>query len=81
MAHEEFRQHGSADKSLAHLIEEAGEVVAAAGKTLRFGLGSVNPYLPPEQQETNEEWLKGEVRDLELAIKKLRIEMGWNAKI
>lgn len=40
MAHEEFRQHGSVNKALAHLIEETGEVLAAAGgdPALWFGL-------------------------------------------
>ncbi|WNL50693.1 MazG-like nucleotide pyrophosphohydrolase [Ruegeria phage RpAliso] len=77
MAHEEFRQHGSFDKALAHLVEETGEVLAAAGKTLRFGRDSVNPYLPLEQQETNENWLKREVADLKLSIAKLEEEAGW----
>lgn len=78
MAHEEFRQHGSADKALAHLIEEAGEVLSAAGKTVRFGFDSYNPLLPLEQQETNEDWLKREVHDLKLAIRKLEEEMHWH---
>lgn len=78
MAHEEFRQHGSVEKALAHLVEEMGEVLSAAGKTQRFGLDSYNPYLPPEERETNEQWLRREVEDLELAIGKLRIEAGWN---
>lgn len=68
MAHEEFRQHGSVHSAVAHLIEESGEVMAAAGKCLRFGWASVNPLLPPEEQETNIEWLVREVEDLKLAI-------------
>jgi hypothetical protein len=65
-----FLQHGF-DKQLAHLIEECGEVVAAGGKTLRWGLDSVNPLLPPEQQETNEVWLRREMADLRHALDRL----------
>lgn len=57
---------------LAHLIEEAGEVLAAAGKSLRFGLDSVNPYVPLEEQETNRDWLLREIADLEQAIARVR---------
>lgn len=92
MAHEQFRQHGSVDKALSHLIEEMGEVaealggaIAAAGKTQRFGFDSVNPLIPAEERETNEEWikrklrhLKSEMDDLDLAIEKLEQEAGWN---
>ncbi|AWY09210.1 hypothetical protein vBRpoSV10_88 [Ruegeria phage vB_RpoS-V10] len=76
MAHEEFRQHGSVDKSIAHLVEEAGEVMAAAGKTLRFGLDSYNPLLPAEEWETNKQWLLREIADLKLAIVQVEIEIG-----
>ena len=41
------------DSSLGHFIEECGEVLAAAGKTVRFGPLSVNPLLPEQDQETN----------------------------
>jgi NTP pyrophosphatase (non-canonical NTP hydrolase) len=75
MAHEEFRQHGSVEKALAHLVEEMGEVLSAAGKTQRFGLDSYNPYLPPEERETNEQWLLREVGDLKLAINKIEEEL------
>ncbi len=53
---------------LGRLIEECGEVLAAAGKTLRWGPDSVNPELPPEQQETNRDWLLRELQDLKHAI-------------
>lgn len=46
------------EQTLGYLIEEAGEVLPAAGKTLRWGHESVNPELPPEEQETNAAWLK-----------------------
>lgn len=56
-------------QKLGYLIEECGEVMAATGKTLRWGLESTNPELPPEQQETNRDWLLRELDDLELAIR------------
>ena len=59
-------------QKLAHLIEECGEVLAAAGKTLRWGLDSVNPELPQENQETNRDWLLRELLDLDIAITNVR---------
>lgn len=59
------------DKRIAHLVEECGEVCAAAGKTLRWGPDSVNPLLPPEQQETNRDWLLRELTDLKAAIERV----------
>lgn len=59
------------DGSLGHLIEECGEVLAAAGKTLRWGWASVNPELPQEQQETNIVWLRRELEDLKGTIARL----------
>lgn len=67
MADQRFIQTGF-DKELAHLIEECGEVQAAAGKLLRWGPLSVNPLLPPEAQETNIAWLWREIGDLESVI-------------
>lgn len=61
------------DKQLSHLIEECGELLAAAGKTQRWGKKSVNPLLPTDQQETNIEWLKREMHDVELALTRLRL--------
>lgn len=55
-------------EKLGYLIEECGEVLAAAGKTLRCGPESCNPELPPAQQETNRDWLLRELEDLERAI-------------
>ena len=54
---------------LGYLTEEAGEVVAAVGKTIRWGLLSVNPELPAGQQETNAAWIARELHDLERAIR------------
>ena len=61
--------------ALAHLVEECGEVLAAAGKCQRWGMDSVNPELPAEQQETNRDWLLRELADLEGAIIRLRVQL------
>lgn len=57
---------------LGYLIEECGEVLAAAGKSLRWGLRSANPELPPSEQETNAAWLRREMDDLQGAIERMR---------
>ena len=62
--------------ALAHVVEECGEVLAAAGKCQRWGMDSVNPELLPEDQETNREWLLRELDELEGAIARLRKEMA-----
>ena len=41
------------EQILGYFVEECGEVLAAVGKTQRWGLESVNPELPSDQQETN----------------------------
>lgn len=41
------------EAALGYLVEECGEVLAATGKTIRWGQDSFNPELPPEQRETN----------------------------
>ena len=63
-----YDYHGS----LGHAIEEAGEFIAAAGKTLRWGLDGVNPDLPPYDQETNARWLQREMKDLREALDRLQ---------
>jgi len=70
MSDKRFLQRGF-NKQLAHLVEECGEVLAAAGKLQRWGAQSVNPLLPREQQETNIHWLKRELADLSEAIARL----------
>lgn len=62
-------------KALGRFIEECGEVLAAAGKTVRFGWNSYNPFDP---HESNEEWLYREILDLEKAIKRLRRSRKWD---
>lgn len=59
-------------QAVAYLIEECGEVLAAAGKSLRWGLESVNPELAPEEQETNRDWLLREMKDLSGAVRRVR---------
>ena len=61
------------ESCLGHLIEECGEVMAAAGKTVRFGRGSVNPELPISKRETNVDWLSREMIDLEGAIARMKV--------
>ena len=56
-------------------IEEAGEFLAAVGKTLRWGWDSVNPELPRADQETNANWVKREMKDLRDALDNLEREM------
>jgi predicted RND superfamily exporter protein len=56
------------EEALAQLNEECGEVVAAIGKTMRFGYYSVNPLLAVSEQEMNIDWVKRETQDLKLAI-------------
>ncbi len=70
MADPRFFQEGF-DKVLIHVIEECGEVLAAAGKTLRFGPESYNPLLPEEDRELNIDWLLREITDLQWALKRL----------
>jgi hypothetical protein len=65
---------GGFDFCLAHVVEECGEVLSAAGKTQRWGRGSSNPELFPAG-ETNEAWLRRELKDLQDAIDRLLLEM------
>ena len=58
--------------AMAHTVEECGEVVAAIGKTLRFGLYSSNPELPESEREKNIEWVDRELIDLEESVVRLR---------
>lgn len=67
---EEYIQPGY-DQAVIHVIEEAAESIVAACKILRFGRKSVNPLLPKEQQETNDDALSRELGDLLHAIDRL----------
>lgn len=53
------------DQKMGHLVEECGEVLAAAGKSLRCGLGGGNPELPEDEREENVDWLLRELQDLQ----------------
>ena len=55
------------DQKLGYLVEECGEVLAAVGKTQRWGLESFNPE-PGASRETNREWILRELSDLQNAI-------------
>lgn len=70
---------GGFDFQLAHVVEECGEVLAAAGKTQRWGRASIDPTLlsdDPLFGETNEAWLIREMRDLFDAMARLANTMG-----
>jgi hypothetical protein len=56
------------EQKLAYFVEECGEVLAAVGKTQRWGPVGVNPELPDEKRETNAAWILRELPDLERAI-------------
>jgi NTP pyrophosphatase (non-canonical NTP hydrolase) len=70
MSDPRFLQDGF-EKRLAHLVEECGEVLAAAGKTQRWGALSVNPLIPAADRETNLVWLRREMKDLREALDRL----------
>jgi len=74
MTDKRFLQDGF-DKQLGHLIEEMGEVGAAAGKTLRWGPLSTNPLLPPNEREANITWLWREMHDLQHVLNRLALTM------
>jgi hypothetical protein len=63
------------DFALAHAIEEAGEFLAAAGKTQRWGRDSYNPELPPSERQSNEQWLHRELSDLRGSLDRLLSEI------
>lgn len=63
---------------LGYLIEELGEALAAAGKTIRWGPESVNPELSRGDRrygETNRQWLRRELVDAERAIALVRQDL------
>jgi NTP pyrophosphatase (non-canonical NTP hydrolase) len=70
MSDKRFLQDGF-EKRLSHVIEECGELIAAAGKTQRWGRLSVNPLAPPAEQETNIDWLRREMADVREALDRL----------
>lgn len=65
---------------LGYLIEECGEVLAAAGKSLRWGYESSNPELLPEDRETNRAWLRRELGNLKAAIERIEPDLTPSQK-
>lgn len=57
---------------LSHLNEELGELVAAIGKTIRWGWDSYNPELPEAERELNIHWVLREIKDVEDAAKRFK---------
>ena len=66
------------DFAVGKAIEEAGELCAALGKTLRWGWSSYNPELPVKDQEPNASWVRREIADLRGALDNLEREMEAN---
>ena len=66
------------DFAVGKAVEEAGEFLAAMGKTMRWGWASVNPELPPDKQESNLSWVRREMADLYGALDNLKREMDEN---
>lgn len=60
-------ENSSLDKRLGYLVEECGEVMAAVGKSIRWGLAGFNPE-PDSDREVNRDWIKRELKDLKYAI-------------
>jgi hypothetical protein len=75
MSDARFKDKGN---KLGRFIEECGEALAAAGKTIRFGEDSYNPLLSESKREKNIDWLQREVKDLEEAIQQLKERYGWD---
>lgn len=61
--------------AMGKAIEEAGEFLAAIGKTQRWGWYSSNPELPADQRELNITWVRREIHDLHGALDNLIAEM------
>ncbi len=64
------------DFAVGKAIEEAGELGAALGKTLRWGWDSYNPDLPPAERESNEQWVRREIADVRGALDNLEHELN-----
>lgn len=67
------------DFAMGKAVEEAGEFLAAMGKTMRWGWESYNPELPPEQRELNVAWVRREIDDLRGALNNLERELDERA--
>lgn len=62
------------------VIEKAGELQAALGKTLRWGWGSTNQELPVGDRETNEACVLREINGMRAALKNLEAELSNSPK-
>lgn len=62
--------------AMGKAVEEAGEFLAAMGKTMRWGWHSYNPELPEFKRESNEAWVRREIADLRGALDNLENEMN-----
>lgn len=71
MADPKYLKPHDLDFCAAHVVEECGEVLAALGKTARWGWTSENPEIPKHQRETNCVWVRRELQDLKEAISRL----------
>lgn len=63
--------------AMGKAIEEAGEFLAAIGKTQRWGWESYNPEVPLKERETNEAWVRREMADVRAALDNLEKEMSF----
>jgi len=62
------------DHAVDKVFEECGELIAALGKTMRFGWDSTDP-VNTNNIETNAEWVRREMIDVVMAIQNLGNEM------
>lgn len=76
MTQERYLRRDDTDFCLAHVVEEAGEVLSAAGKAQRWGFYSVNPDLLEADRETNIDWLLREMDDLVDAIQRFKASLS-----
>lgn len=67
-------------QKLGYLAEECGEVLAAVGKTIRWGTESYDPTVGVNLRETNAEWILREIQDLKLAIKIVENDLKTGGK-
>lgn len=77
MTQEEYMRAGL-DFAVGKAVEEVGELLAAIGKTQRWGWFSVNPELKPADQESNLAWVRREMEDVRGALDNLEKELEKN---
>jgi hypothetical protein len=57
--------------AMGKAVEEAGEFIAAMGKTMRWDWESFNPEIPEAERETNLAWVRREMADVRNAFDNL----------